>query len=224
MFNARFDTKELNMKLGNAVSYSYGFLDGVDIEQIEFNRRLGEYTVEALGLYIDSKARMSPDSLHHVYEWGQVGSKAGRLFELKSRASKRVIHFSGSFLASRSVSSTSSVPFTDKANIMENSIEVVIEPKNADILAFEDDGQMIFTTQAIYIENPGGDAVAGSFGRAIEDFFDNYFSNAFLRPFINRLSNPREFSDYFASGAKNGRSVGVKAARKYMRSTGVEIE
>ena len=223
MLHVRFDSKELNKMLGNTVSYSYGFLDGVDVEQIEFNRRLGEYTMEALGMFIDSKARMNPDSLHHVYEWGQVGSKGGRLFSFKSKASKRVVHFYGDFLPSKSISPTSSEPFVDKANVMENSIDIVIEPKNSNVLAFEDDGEMVFTVASIYIDNPGGDAVSGSFGRVVEEFFQGYFTNAFLKPFIQRLSTAKEFSDYFPSGAKRGKTPGITAGRKYMRSTGVEV-
>lgn len=224
MLHVRMDSKELNAKLNNAVSYSYGFLDGVEVEQIEFNKRLGEYTVEALGLYIDSKARLNPSSLHHVYEWGQTGSKSARLFILKSKASKRVIHIEGEFLPSKSISETSTEPFVDKANIMENSIDIVIEPRNSDVLAFEDDGEMVFTTQSIYIDNPGGDEVSGSFGMTVEEFFNGYFDNALLKPFVQRLSNPKEFYDYFPSGVKGGRGVGVKSARKYMRTTGVELQ
>ena len=59
MFTAKFDSKEVNKILGNAVSYSYGFLEGIDIDQVLFNKTLAEYTVEGLKLYIDSQARVS---------------------------------------------------------------------------------------------------------------------------------------------------------------------
>lgn len=224
MFTAKFDSKEVNKILGNAVSYSYGFLEGIDIDQVLFNKTLAEYTVEGLKLYIDSQARVDSESLHHVYEWGQVGTPGGRLFEFNATASKRVIKINGKFLPSSSVSENSSEPFTDKATIMENGISLTIEPKNSDVLVFEDDNQTIFTTKSIYIANPGGDAVAGSFGRVVDDFFNNYFTNAFLRPLILQLSRPTEYSKSFSSGTKSGRGPGVSAGRAYLRSAGASIQ
>ena len=35
------------------------------------------------GDYIDAKARTSPKSFHHVYEWGRIGEDEARLFKLK---------------------------------------------------------------------------------------------------------------------------------------------
>jgi hypothetical protein len=220
VFHVRFDSKELNKTLGNTVSYSYGFLEGTEIDQIFFNKVLGEYTEEELGFYIDAQARINPESLHHVYEWGMIGSKEGRLFEINSRASKRVIHIEGKFLPSTSIAENSSEPFSDKANIMENSISIVVEPRNSDYLVFEDEGEIVFTTNSVYIANPGGDAVAGSFGRVVDDFFDNYFTNALLKPVIAKLANPFEFSEHFVSGSKRGKLEGIKAAQKYLKRAG----
>lgn len=219
VFSVRFDTKEINAILGNTVSYSYGFLDGVDMEQIEFNKMLAEYTVDALGKYIDSQARMHHDQLHHVYEWDRTGDPDARLFRFNTTVSKRVIRINGNFLPSKSISKTSNEPFVDKANIMENSIDIVIEPRNADVLAFEVDGESVFIPTSVYIANPGGDAVAGSFGRVVDDFFDNYFTNALMRPLISGLKNPRSYSRGFRSGAKGGgRSAGLSAGKSYLRS------
>ena len=36
------------------------------------------------GDYVDAKARTSPKSFHHVYEWGKTGNKGSRLFSLKT--------------------------------------------------------------------------------------------------------------------------------------------
>lgn len=224
MFPVRYDTKELNKILENSVSYSYGFLDGVDISQLEFNIKLGEFTVDALNKYIDAAARANPESLHHVYEWNETGSSSARLFKISSKASKNVIRFDGKFLKSKSVSQPNSEPFTDKAYIMENAIAIEVEPRN-NVLAFESNGETVFTTNSIYIENPGGDAVAGSFGRTVDDFFTNYFTNALLKPFIDHLKNPKEFAEYFPSGAKGGgKATGIRAGRQYISSTGVRIE
>jgi hypothetical protein len=224
MIRTRIDSKEINHKLGNAVSFSYGFLEGIDLNQILFNQRLGEYTVDALGMYIDAMARGNPDALHHVYEWGAVGQEGGRLFTLKSKASKRVIHFEGKFLQSRTTADNATEPFSDKANVMENAIAVTITPKNSSVLAFEDDGEMVFTRNAIHIEHPGGDAVAGSFGRTVDDFFTNYFTNHLLKPFIGELSKAGEFAQYFPQGVKGGRPVGIKAGIAYLNSAGAALE
>lgn len=224
MIGVRMDSMQLNETLGNAVKYSYGFLEGVDIDQILFNKRLGEFTEIALGQYVDVQARMNPSALHHVYEWGQVGQEGGRLFKFHSTASKRVIHIGGTFLPSKSVSEGSDTPFTDKANVMENAIAVVIEPKNSPVLVFEDEGETVFTVNEIYVANPGGDAVAGSFGRTVDEFFGNYFTGHILKPFIAGLGNPVVFARMFPQGTRVGRSAGLRAAKEYLVRAGSEVE
>jgi hypothetical protein len=57
--------------------------------------------------------------------------------------------------------------------------------------------------------------VAGSFGGAIEEFFNSYFVFSILEPLMKKLRNPKEFSAMFSQGAKSGKSVGVIAGRKY---------
>lgn len=222
MIRTKVDSKQINRILENTVSYSYGFLDGIDMDQILLNERIGDFVVDALNKYIDSQARMSPESLHHVYEWNQVGNADARLFKITSKASKRVITFDGKFLASRSVSDNATVPFTNKAEIMENGISVTIEP-NDGVLAFEDDGEMVFTASSIYIAHPGGDEVAGSFGRVIEDFFSNYLTKGLLLPFLQKLGYPIEYSQNFPAGTKGGRNVGISTGKKYLKSAGAEI-
>ena len=103
---------------------------------------------------------------------------------------------------------------------MENSIQVVIKPKNNDVLVFEDNGETVFTTSAIYIDHPGGDEVAGSFGETVNVFFNSYFTNALLRPLMNKLSTANEFVEYFPSGSRIGRNVGVRAGKKYLSVLG----
>lgn len=224
VLRVKVDSKEINKILGNTISYSYGFLKGIDIDQIMFNQRLGEFTVDAFGKYIDSRARVNPQAFHHIYEWNKVGQESSRLFQLDVRATKKNIHFTGKFLPSKSIADGSSEPFINKANIMENSIEITIKPKNSDVLAFEYEGETVFSMGPIYIENPGGDEVAGSFGNATEDFFSNYFTNALLKPFMKQLETPKEFKESFSAGVKTGSSVGIAAGRKYINSAKVVIE
>ncbi len=222
MIKAKFDAIDLNKTLNNVVQYSSGFIHGIEMEQIHFNRVLGGYTAESLGYYIDSKARSNPSSLHHVYEWNMVGDMGSRLFNFNVNATKNNISFLGKFKQSKSLSGTSKEPFYNKAEIMENRIAITIQPRNSDVLVFEDKGETVFTRNSIYIANPGGDAVAGSFGSVVEEFFAAYFTNSVLGPIIKDLESLREFSSNFYQGSKTGRSVGVAAGRKYMRVKAVE--
>jgi hypothetical protein len=218
MISAKFDTREFDKKLKNTVAYSQGFFDGVEMEKSSFNRFLGGVIAEALVKYIDAKARMNPQALHHVYEPGAVGSESSRLFSFSVITSTNYIRFEGKFLPSKGVPLSGGDPFVDKANIMENSISIVIEPRNADVLAFEDDGETVFSVNSIVIDHPGGDAVAGSFGNVVGDFFDNYMRNGLLLPIFNNLRSAKEFTESFSSGSLGGRMIGVRAGRKYLKS------
>ena len=224
LFRVKIDNKDLNKKLNNVVRYSDGFVDGIEISKIILMNRLGEYVVEALGKYIDAQARGNPGALHHVYEWGATGSSGARLFKMNAVATKTIITINGSFLPSSSISDTATEPFVDKANIMENGIGITIAPRDSDVLAFEADGQTVFTMNSVYIANPGGDGVAGSFGRVVEDFFSVYFTRMLLKPFIDELSTAEQFVQYFAQGARSGYPVGVKAGQRYINSAGVILE
>jgi hypothetical protein len=224
LFRVKVDNRELNKVLKNVTQYSNGFVDGIDMQKIILMNRLGEYVVDLLGKYIDAQARGNPDALHHVYEWGAVGSSGGRLFKMNAAASSNHIVITGNFLPSSSISDTATEPFVDKANIMENGIGITIAPRDSDFLAFEADGMTVFTMNEVYVANPGGDGVAGSFGRVVEDFFGNYFTRMLLKPFLNELSTAEEFTQFFAQGARSGYSVGVRAGQKYINSAGVAIE
>jgi hypothetical protein len=225
MISVKFDTSNFSKITRNAMNYSSGFFQGVEMNRTKFNQQLGELAVEMLKKYIDSRARSDRSSLHHVYEWDMSGSPDARLFELESKASATNIIILGNFLPSKSISDTSSEPFVDKANVMENSILVEITPKN-NVLAFEADGETVFTTDSIYIANPGGDEVAGSFGKTVEDFFDSHFTAQVLMQsgLYQKLSSASEYAQFFASGANGGGSaVGIQAGKKYLTVKGVEF-
>jgi uncharacterized protein YuzE len=226
MFSVKYDTKIFTKTMRNAVAYSNGFADGIQLNRTRFNQQLGNVAVEMLNKYIDSRARIDQDSLHHVYEWGMAGSPGGRLFRIQAKASPSNIVFFGDFLSSRSVSDTSEEPFVNKAEVMENAILVEVSPKGK-VLAFEsEEGETVFTTDTVYIANPGGDAVAGSFGKIIEEFFDSHFTAQVLiqTGLMKKLSYPVEFSSGFAAGASGGgRAVGINAGQKYLTIRGAEF-
>lgn len=223
MINVKVDSKNLLNILNNVTQYSQGFLDGIEMNKTQFNRILGGYAAESLGEYIDSKARVNPSSLHHVYEWNRVGDKGSRLFKINVVARQNSISFEGSFLPSKTGAPDSGQVFIDKANVMENKISVTVTPRNSSVLVFEDDGETIFTTNSIYIANPGGDAVAGSFGMVVEEFFDVYFTASILQGILKDLATPEEFVQFFSQGSKIGKSAGVKAGRNYYTIKGYNL-
>jgi hypothetical protein len=220
MISVKFDNAKLKITLKNTVQYSQGFIEGVELSKVNFNQELANFTLITLQKYIDSQARMNPLRLHHMYEWGRAGNASSRLFEFDTKVTNKTIRINGKFLPSKSISSTSSEPFVNKASIMENAITVVIEPKNSDVLVFEDNGETVFTTKTIYIDHPGGDEVAGGFGSTIDNFFENYFTNGLLKPLIDKLSKASEFSQSFPAGTRSGKNVGVNAGKKYLKVEG----
>lgn len=226
MINLKFDTKELMNTLNNTVSYSSGFADGVEMQKIIFYKDLANFIEEGLKKYIDAKARGNPESLHHVYEWGAVGSPNGRLYKFTSSYTNNSITLSGLFLPSRSISQGSNEPFVNKAEIMENKIEITVEPKNSDVLSFEDNGEVFFTKKSITISNPGGNAVAGSFEKVVSEFFDSYLTNVLLRSsgIIQKLENAKEYSNRFSQGVKVGRTAGILAGKEYLRLDGITLQ
>lgn len=223
MISAKFDTKDFSSKMINLDQYSKGFLNGINANRINFNNQLAMLTKEALEKFIDARARADKPSLHHVYEWNMTGNPAGRLFKIDHQAGTNIINFFGNFLPSSSVSDSSDEPFINKAEIMENQIQIQVEPRMNSALAFEDNGEQVFSMNSITIDNPGGDAVSGSFGRAVEDFFNIYFTTTFLTQsgILQNLQNPIEYAERFAAGVKGaGYSAGMSSASKYMSIKG----
>jgi len=51
--------------------------------QSSFRKSIFEQIEKDFGLYIDAKARTSPETLHPVYEWKRGGSPSARLFTPK---------------------------------------------------------------------------------------------------------------------------------------------
>jgi hypothetical protein len=62
---------------------------------------------------------------------------------------------------------------------MERGISVTVVPRSAQALAFEDNGEQVFTKQPVTIDNPGGSQVAGGFERvpspsSLKDILPNH--------------------------------------------------
>lgn len=221
MIGLKINSKQFMKEMDNMVNYTYGFLDGVKQGYPAFLNQLGATVIEALKEYIDANARVNPQLLHHVYEWDQTGSPNARLFELSYRQVGPGLSFNSTFSQSRSVRSGSSVPFYDKANIMEAGIPVTIVPKNR-VLAFEDNGETVFTSKPVRVENPGGN-VQGEYERVFNSFFNRYFTQAFLASsgILTYLQNPMDFDKNFSAGKRGGRSLGVQVGRSWISKAGL---
>lgn len=218
MIKLRFNDAKFMKAMTNISKYSEGFLDGVHSGKKIFFDGLGKQAIEALKIYIDANARVNPDALHHVYEWDRAGSPSARLFDIDYTVSNLGLSLRSTFRQSSSVKSGSKVPFYDKARIMENGIPVVISPRSSSVLAFEDNGEMIFTKGPVVVDNPGGAATQGGFERAFDSFFRNYFSQAFLRSsgILDYLKRPSAYKNNLRAGQRGGKSVGISTGYRWI--------
>lgn len=221
MITAKIRSKNVIDMLTNAVAYTDSFAKELNKNKSKITASLAEGSVDVFYDYLDGLARSHPGMLHHVYEWGQVGNPAARLFDLKYQLSQNQAVVSADFLQSDSISETSNTPFFDKAYIMEEGIEVVINEVNAKALFFEIDGEEFFRTGPIVIANPGGSATRGSFVKAFNEFYALYFNQVYLKSigFYKHFSSPKEYSKYFKSAikTKSAKGVGKTAALSWIQ-------
>jgi hypothetical protein len=219
MITARIRGEDVIRMLKNSVEYSDSFMRELKGSQDILNAKVGEESVDAFYDYLDGLARIHPGMLHHVYEWGQVGNPMGRLFDLTMSSNKTSAVITAEFLESDVPSPTSSEPFYDKAQIMEDGITVTINEVEAKALFFEIDGEEFFRSGPIVIANPGGQATRGSFLQAFDEFYGSYFTEVHLKAirFYKYFSNPKAFETYFGSAVRGGAaSKGRKAALSWI--------
>ena len=219
MITARIKGDKVIKMLKNSVEYSGAFVSELKKNQDILNRKVGQDSIDVFYDYLDGLARSHPGMLHHVYEWGNVGNPTERLFELTMSVNKTSAVISADFLQSRVPSPTSTEPFYDKAQIMEEGRTVTINQVEADVLFFEIDGEEFFRSGPIVIANPGGEATRGSFVQAFDEFYGSYFTEVHLKAirFYQYFANPKVFEKYFASATKGGASSkGKKAALSWI--------
>jgi hypothetical protein len=223
---AVFNSAQFKKEMNNIVDYSVGFLEGIQRGKTVFLKTIGVETVELMKEFIDSNARVNPDMLHHVYEWNQTGSPSARLYDISYTTSNLGLSFRSSFRQSTSIKNGSRTPFYDKARIMEEGIPVIIRPKVAQALAFEDNGETVFTKNEVRVDNPGGTEVQGGFEKVFDMFFNRYFSQAFLRVsgIAKYLENPIVYRKDMAAGKKLGRSKGLSTGYRWIANAGVGIQ
>ena len=220
---ALFNSNQFKKEMNNIVDYSLGFLEGVKKGKTVFLKTVGLETVELMKEFIDSNARVNPDMLHHIYEWHQTGSPSARLYDISYTTSNLGLSFKSSFSQSTSIKNGSRTPFYDKARIMEEGIPVTIRPKVAQVLAFEDNGETVFTRGPVQVLNPGGTEVEGGFEKVFDMFFNKYFSQAFLRTsgIARYLENPQVYKKDMPAGKRMGKSKGLSTGYRWIANAGM---
>jgi hypothetical protein len=222
MITARIKGDNVIKMLKNSVEYTGSFASELKKNQDILNKKVGEESIDAFYNYLDGLARSHPGMLHHVYEWGNIGNPTERLFELTMTSNRTSAVIDAQFLESRVPSPTSTEPFYDKAEIMEDGRTVTINQVEADVLFFEIDGEEFFRSGPIIIANPGGEATRGSFLQAFDEFYGSYFTEVHLKAirFYQYFANPKVFEKYFASATKGGASSkGRKAALSWIMNS-----
>jgi hypothetical protein len=217
----KINSKAFQKDMKNIIDYSVGFLDGIHSGKKVFLDNLGKESVDLIKDYVDSNARVDPEMLHHIYEWNQTGSPSARLFDIDYTVSNLGLSFKSSLSQSQSVKDGSTVPFYDKARIMENGIPVVIRPIRAQVLSFDSNGEEVFTKGPVEILNPGGTAVEGGLEKTLDSFF-KYFSQAFLRSsgVAQHMENPVAYKKNLAAGSRRGRALGVSTGYRWIINAG----
>lgn len=218
MLKAKIDDSELKKDISNMIEYATGFLEGISSGAPDFLSETGISVIDALKQYIDSNARVSPQLLHHMYEWNQTGSPSSRLFDISYVVSGNTLSFMSTFRQSSSTKPGSYAAFYDKARIMEEGIPVTIVPKKK-VLAFEDNGEEVFTSKPINISNPGGN-VSGEYEKVFNSFFTNYFTQSYLESsgILAYLKSPVDFVKNMSK--RSGRSKGVAVGRNWIAKAG----
>lgn len=212
------DDKKFMQEMNNFVAYAEGFLDGAKLGKPKLLRNLGADLKEMIEQYIDTSARLNPEALHHVYEWYQTGNPSARLFDIKYNIVGGGLSINSTFSQSSSIPNGSNTPFYNKARIMESGVSVTISPTSSQVLAFEQDGETVFTRNSVTVDNPGGDQVAGSFEATFKEFFSLYASQSLLLAsgLGENLKTPLAFKRNAGAGKRGGYSVGVRVGESWI--------
>lgn len=213
-----YRTSDFMKEMESLVSYTTGFLEGAQAGKRELLDTIGKKTKVILEEFIDANARTNPDLLHHIYEWHQSGSPSARLFDIEYSTFGGGLTFKSNFRQSTSVKNGSSVPFYDKARIMEEGIPVRIKPKRSSVLAFNDNGEQVFTKKPVEVMNPGGQSVQGGFEQTVSTFFNSYWRQSFLETsgVAEALRNPIQFKQNLPRAKQGGKAKGFDVGYRWI--------
>lgn len=218
MISVRFDSKKFMRDMDNIMEYSLGFLEGAQRGKQAMLNNVGKATIELIKEYVDAHARVNPAALHHMYEWQKTGSPDARLFDINYDVSGLGLSIKSTFRQSTSVKNGSTVPFYDKARIMEYGIPVKITPKKSSVLVFENNGETVFTSKEVSVSQPGGISVEGSYERVFDSFFTAYFSQAFLLKtgILGYIEDTSIYKNNLRAGRALGRPKGITTGYRWI--------
>lgn len=229
----KIDAKEVEKIIKNTVDYTDGFLEEFKLQESQIMSDVMNAVVDIFYDDLDQKARSNPSAFHHIYEWYQAGDPSSRLVELDAKLKGKVATLSAYFLESTTLPENNPgetrEPFSWKAEIMEYGRGVVIEPKYADVLQFTIGKNEIFTKGPIFVPNPGGNDVQGSFTAFFNQFFSpKYFVNKVLNSdlkFQQYFSNPTTYEKNYRRSVSAGgsRSAGKAAAKEWVLKAGYSM-
>lgn len=221
MLKVMIDSKQFQKEIDNIMNYSTGFLEGIQRGKTELYASLAPKISELAAQFIDVNAKMSPELLHHIYEWEKVGSPEARLFDLDYKISNMGITFTSSLKQSTSIKRGSNVPFYNKAEIMEKGVAVTIRPKRANALRFEIDGTEVYTSNDVTVDNPGGQT-QGQFENIVDKFFGVYFRQSFLNSsgLLQYFKSPQVYKKNLKSAKRGGRALGLKTGYRWVVDAG----
>lgn len=212
----QIDLSDFNKKLNGLLEYAEGFLETLGASDEALSDSTADVAVESAYVFIDSMARMHPERLHHVYEWGRTGVPEFRLFKLYKTQVGRAIQISPGFIESIMPSAGSKQVFRTKAVVMEAGDPITIRPVNSDWLVFEGDNGTIFTKNPVTVPHPGGIAVAGAFKNTMENF-NMFFQNTYMK--VTFAERVRKVGAFFKPSTKiMTKSGGRAAAIKFLES------
>lgn len=221
MISLKFDSTAFQKEMQNFIDYSTGFVEGIPAGKREFLNAIGPIISEKASEFVDMNARVDPITLHHVYEWYKEGNPADRLFNINYTISNLGLSFSAGFTQSTSIKSGSSVPFYNKAEIMELGMPVVIKPVHADVLRFQVGNETIYTRKPVVVNRPGGNT-KGEFAQVFDTFFSKYFTQSFMRSsgLNTYFANPIVYKENLKSGIRIGRSKGYSVGYRWVANAG----
>jgi hypothetical protein len=124
-------------------------------------------------VYMDSLARKSVKSFHHIYEFDKTGDKGARLFKGAVTDAPNGAVLSYKLTLAKSPN-RNGYDFPNKAEVMEDGNPITIFPKNKQYLKYELKGlngksEGWVMSKKSYVVNPGGE-VGGNFGREVAHF------------------------------------------------------
>ena len=133
----------------------------------------GKTLVKYFEEYYANLTRTNRYLYQHVYEFDKAGDNKYKLFKANISSAAGVAKIKYNFIDSK-IPNKNGYIFKNKASVMESGQEVIIKPKNSQVLVFDINGDTVFSKSEITVKNPGGN-VAGNF----EEQFNKYMkSNA----------------------------------------------